>query len=114
MTFQVTALEMTGWKGTSPVNAFEKTNIAQESEYDLPTLGRSTHLDHNHSKSENVCLFTRDTIPEQNLRCGPPRGMPLFRLDTHSVFALGDRCQSKITDACVSGIIYQDIWLGES
>ena len=39
--------------------------------------------------------------------------MTLVRLGTRTVFALGNRCETKVTDSCVSGGIYQDIWLGK-
>ena len=67
---------------------------------------RGAHLDHDHSEGKHIRLFACDAIPKQDFWGRPPRGMSFVGLGAHGVFAMRDRCEAKITDACVAGAIY--------
>ena len=76
-------------------------------------LEKSAHLDNDHPKSKDIRLFARDTFSKQNFWGRPSCSVPLIRVDTRAIVAASDGCESKVTDACVPGTVYQDIWLGK-
>ena len=70
-----------------------------------------TYLDHDHSERENVCFFAVWSFV-QYLRCSPPRGETALTLETpHGIQILSDRSETKVRDACVAGVIHEDVWL---
>jgi hypothetical protein len=71
-----------------------------------------TCLDHDHCERENVRLLAIYS-PVQDLRRSPPRGAAMLtRGGLDRIQVLSDRSASEIRDACMTGVVHEDVWLG--
>ena len=72
-----------------------------------------TRLDHDHRKSENVRFLTAPP-PNQDLRRSPPRGVvAVKRGGRYGIQVLNDGSETKIRDACMTGVVHKDVRLVE-
>ena len=69
------------------------------------------YLNHDHRERENV-RFLAICPTLQDLWCSPPRSVAtLTRGTLDRIQVLSDCSEAEIRNACIAGVVHQDVWL---